>query len=59
MTNLDEYQMLSRIFSRNVDRLNEAKKIKKEAIQDVEYMTSKCKRLARQINEINKRIEDE
>ena len=51
--------MLSRIFSRNVDRLNEAKKIKKEAIQDVEYMTSKCKRLARQINEINKRIEDE
>ena len=46
MTNLDEYQMLS-------------KKIKKEAIQDVEYMTSKCKRLARQINEINKRIEDE
>ena len=59
MTNLDEYQMLSRIFSRNVDRLNEAKKIKKEAIQDVEYMTSKCKRLARQINEINNRIEDE
>jgi len=52
MTNKQIRLMKARLFNKNVERLSEAKEIKKRAIRDVEYMTNKCIRLMRELDDL-------
>jgi hypothetical protein len=46
----------SRILNKNMDRLREANKIKREAIEDAEYMTNKCIRLMKNLRKMEEKM---